>query len=531
MVLALRTLEWKGRRVWSDCAEPPPLYLQELHHEVASHLFGTEPGCGRYLRSEDATVGAWLKKTASATHRSGLNAHIGWVPGLWIELFLSPYGAGVLSLSMEAHWPEAEDEAADRFRTMAFNYRIAQMRPGTTPEIVTPHPKDDPKLACKIGPDTPPPPKPDAAFEDRLGALGGHVTLPEICDYVLSPLKNRFGMLRAQEQFSVYTVLKFDAGADFRAVAEDDPLRAFLAGMAQVEEAGHAGTSSSVVESAVLNTKHLVAASCLGLVHAVADQPPRADGEVCGFNAGRVPTVREKYFSPFLFAYLQRLALARFREEAARLVDSNNPLRKNQAGDREFTPKFALLRQQLLAFAVSGHTAETSPRQVVNYYYALAQRALGVRQALETLRRAVEDMALDQASKSAAEEARKQGESLRIMVSMQTKVEWIEIFIISFYATELTRTVAELHRFGHAYTANTVPLWTFGAALAATIGLKPWKHYKRRILTGRTVLALIAVALLAGLWFYNGVRLRPGAATEAPAASHASETPKPATAH
>ena len=530
-VAALGMLEWKGRKVWRDRADPPPLYLQELHDEVASHLFGTEPGCGRYLRSEDATAGAWLKKTTLVAHRSGINARISWVPGLWIELFLSPFGVGVLSLSIEVHWPEAVDESADRFRTKAFNYRVAQMRPGTTPEIVTPHPADDPKLANRISPDTPQPPKPDAELEDRLGALGGRVTLPEICAYVLSPLKGQFGLVRAQNQFSVYTVLKFGADTDFRAIAADEALGAFLTGVAQVEEASHAGTASSVVESAVLNSRHFVAASCLGLVHAVADQTPRTGEESHGFNAQRIPTVREKYFSPFLFAYLQRLALTRFREEAAKLVESNSPARKSTAKQGAFTPKFAFLRQQLLAFAVSGHTTETSTRQVANYYYALVQRGLGVQQALEALRRAVEDMALDQASRSAAEESRKQGESLEIMVSMQNKVEWIEIFIISFYATELTKAVAELHGFAHTYTANTVPLWTLGAALAAMIGLKPWKHYRTKVLTGRRILAFVAVAVLAGLWFYNGVRLQQRAIPEAPAAAPAHEEAKPAASH
>jgi hypothetical protein len=498
--------------------------LQELHEEVARHLFGTEPGCGRYLRSDEATVGAWLRKTSFVAH--GVNAHIRWVPGLWIELFLSPYGVGVLSLSFEVYWPDRCDQAPDLFRTKAFNYRVAQMRAETTPEIVTPHPQDDPKLAGKIGPGTPPPPQPNASLEERLGAPGGQVTLPEICDFLLSPLERRFSMVRVQNQFSVYAVVKFDTGVDFRTItAADDPLLGFLTGLAQVEEAGHAGTSSSIVETAVLNTKHFVAASCLGLVHAVADQPPPAWDEEHGFNAQRVPIVREKYFSPFLFASLQRLSLNRFRDEAANLVDSNNPLRKHKYPREEFTQRFAMLRQRLLAFAVTGHTSETSSRQVANYYYALAQRALGVQQALETLRRAVEDMALDQSSKTTAEEARKQGESLKILVSTQNKVEWIEIFIISFYATELTKAVAELHGFSHSYMANTIPLWTFGVALMAVLGLKPWKHYKEKIITAKRVAVFAAVALLAALWFYTGIRLRPSGGEEHPAAAAAHETP------
>jgi hypothetical protein len=117
--------------------------------------------------------------------------------GPGIELFISPYGVGVLSLTLRVGdklladgnpYTRAPLEPGD---VQQFNYRAAQMRLATQPGLLLPHPNDHPFNPPPTGPaaaNISPAPTADAPFNERLGILGGVITLDELQTLLLSPL-------------------------------------------------------------------------------------------------------------------------------------------------------------------------------------------------------------------------------------------------------------------------------------------------------------------------------------------------------
>ncbi|WP_295442483.1 hypothetical protein [uncultured Thiodictyon sp.] len=98
----------------------------------------------------------------------------------------------------------------------------------------------------------------------------------------------------------------------------------------------------------------------------------------------------------------------------------------------------------------------------------------------------------------------------------QRKVEWLEVFLVSFYATELANLIADSH-FDHGYGRWGVlaaPLLGGGVAM---VGLRPWRvHHEGHetwwsILARLSVFAAAAVAVALWLWFgFTVYRLQAG---------------------
>jgi hypothetical protein len=81
-----------------------------------------------------------------------------------------------------------------------------------------------------------------------------------------------------------------------------------------------------------------------------------------------------------------------------------------------------LLRSKMLATASRSEFIEVSTRDTVNRFFEQCQKAQDVPQALALVQQTIGDM-------DASLRAEKQYELTRHMASMQTKVEWIEIFV------------------------------------------------------------------------------------------------------
>jgi hypothetical protein len=148
------------------------ILLYETLPSVRSYLFeGGAGGCA-YLRVPDATANAWLRNGGTfscdaqpADTQPGERPREFAVtlasPG--IELFLSPHGAGVLSLAFDAR------DSAEPMALPDLNYRLSQVRPYTAFAFRLPHGAHNPV----------PPPAPDAPLAERLGRSGGAFRLIE----------------------------------------------------------------------------------------------------------------------------------------------------------------------------------------------------------------------------------------------------------------------------------------------------------------------------------------------------------------
>ena len=135
--------------------------------------------------------------------------------------------------------------------------------------------------------------------------------------------------------------------------------------------------------------------------------------------------------------------------------------------------EFEALRERVALFSLAGHFVDATTREAHLRYYGLCQKGQRVQETLRSLRSTIQ--AINQ-----AHVAEEQSSQLRSLNDTQEKVEWIELFIISFYGAELAKTVSEMFRFEHVYAQWSV----IGTALVALgfayllLGLG--KHGKRR---------------------------------------------------
>ncbi|HEV3263226.1 MAG TPA: hypothetical protein VG013_40700 [Gemmataceae bacterium] len=470
---ALRAELWPGRDakphdLW-ECAEPHHLYRDELLDHVVGFLFTSAEvsGCG-YLKIDDAAANAWFAQTEVQLH-SGIRLPVRLVPGVRMEVFLSPQGVGVLSVALT---PEQRGLPLDE--AVAFNYQLAQFRRRLAAKIRKRHPKDDLKVWERIPPAEqgriPAAPEDDAPLLRRLGAPGGSFTLDELIGHLLEPLQ-KHGLRSTQSELSVYTVARLGRGADFGDPAVRTRLAAYLSALAQVEEPGHAGMAPERlgVADAVLNRRHWAAVGLLGAAHLAADQ-----GDVA-FDDQKMPIIRDKYFMPFLVALLQRVALNRGIEEAGQIL-ARPP--------REAPQALIGLREDLLRFAVEGHFTQVSSRQALHRFYQLAREGLDIPSAWEEVRRAIADLDAQFAAQRQTLLTRDMARNLGVVARVQTMVEWIEVFIVSVYfahlwhmLTHANGSVERLFPRSHDWVVHGgVVVCALLGGLITFLLVKPWKH-------------------------------------------------------
>lgn len=244
---------------------------------VADFLFLGDGGECRRLQVRDAVAQSWMRTTTVVEYPGGATVPVLLIPGLWIELFLSSYGVGLVSIGIQPDFRRLQDKFFDESHAKQFTYRLAQRRPTTAPTLYVPHPQDDPRTRERMNPNTAPPPTEEARFVDRLGVLGGGFTLSELTDFLLSPLQEQFHYKLAQQQFSAYSVVRFGKEVDFSQQGVQAQLGPLLSGLAQVEEPTHAGAVEGAVDvpHQIVNTRHWAAVGFLGTAHLVADRTHR----------------------------------------------------------------------------------------------------------------------------------------------------------------------------------------------------------------------------------------------------------------
>jgi hypothetical protein len=430
------------------------LYKNEALPNSHDFLFGSSAGCCAYLRVPDETANYWFKnggmfsKPSDQGNPGASERPTEFAVGLarpGIELFLSTHGAGVFSVSFEPKHIGALRSLQE------LNYRLSQVRSSMAYRFRLPY-SDSPRN---------PHPRPDehAPFVERLGKSGGEFTLAEWAGFLLEPLC-ALGYRRIQEQFSVYSVTRFGPAADFTDPDVAAALRPYLAAVAHVEEYHHVG--SLAVAGHILNPRHWAAVGSLGAAHLVADQDPPHP-----FDEQRIPTVLHKYFIPYLLSLMQRIALQRIMSEARTTITELTcgcEQRPERASD--LITGLRALNSHSLAFTVNGYFAEVSSREAINQYYELAQQGLRVQDRFQTVQRALSDAEvmdnnhfqsgaltelghlagkLNQTIDNLKSLLSEAGENVRIVANVQSKVEWLEVFFVSYYATAMVYYVGHDH--------------------------------------------------------------------------------------
>lgn len=487
----LRTATIAGHQAAWKVGEPPSLYREEILDPVAQYLFSGKalgPDC-IYHRVPNDVGNQWFHD-AVVQLSPKLSVPVRLVRRVGIELYVSNQGVGILAVALTPDLP-----ALDRQAATAFNYRIAQLREATAARFHIPHPSEKPEIWERI-PEAKrkPAPAPDAPVSERLGVRGGDFSISEIIEEVLRPLAS-FDLRRVQGTLSVYTVARFGSEMDLEHESIRRTFSSFLSALAQVQEPSHAGTVSNEpgLPNEVLNRRHWTAVSLLGATHLVADQPPPAGLEKHPFNEQRVPRIREKYFVPFVVAFLQRLILQRASDRANSIVLA-------RGDDRGVA--LSELQMEILRFAVCGHFSEVSPRTPLHQFYRLSQEGLDVPRIFTEVRRAITDLSecLRDERQARIEKAQAQleremakdidvttklshqmAENIKVTTKLSLHVEWIEVFLVSVYAAHMVHMLRPEGEGSHGGIFAENWHWLVVSAailgfLVALFGLKPWKH-------------------------------------------------------
>ena len=111
--------------------DPRELYKEELLDHVTEFLFpsGDQIGC-RYLKVSESATQSWFQDTKVLLSDGG-ELPVSLIPGVQIEVFLSNYGIGILSLAlMPVRHHRSPDSVLNLDGALNFNYRLASYSHG-----------------------------------------------------------------------------------------------------------------------------------------------------------------------------------------------------------------------------------------------------------------------------------------------------------------------------------------------------------------------------------------------------------------
>lgn len=425
------------QRPWVE-ANPPGLYKDELLDHVVAYLF---PGC----RPAPTKSCGYLRLSEQASNRIFHNAvmelrdqpsiRVSLVPADGCEVFLTDQGTGVFSMALHPDLAPGDLTGA-----IDFNYLLARTHGGPGADFHIPHAAEE-KANWEAIPEhhrarIASAPAPDAPIEERLGAAGATFRISELIATLLKPLEG-LGLRSVQEGLSLHSVAVFDDGVVFDDPGHRRALGPFLLALAQIEEPSHAPTASllDAVPNELLNRRHWAASGLQASAHLVSDQAPEEGRRAVEFNQQRVPVVRDKYFIPYLIAYLQRLALQRALGDAGRIVALSDRLAS--------AVRLSALRDSLLEFGVEGHFPQVSNRHVLHRYYKLAQRGLDIGGYWGEVQRALGDLEARYTIESQTRLTAGMAKSLKQGVRLQKAIHLIEVFLVSVYAAHLTHILID----------------------------------------------------------------------------------------
>jgi hypothetical protein len=485
---ALQTLSFSTRnndmQVWERVEKPSGIYQEEMLDRVTQFLFSGEVGSCGYLQVNKEVANKWFDKQVSELS-GGADSLIAQLKMTdksgGIELFLSHFGVGILAISLTATNFENYNLAKQ------FNYRLSQGRKRLVLQLALPHSHDDPRQ--------PPPPAASEPLTARLGKCGGKFDLVELRQFLLSPLEEEKLLLPPlQTQFSVYTVVHFDNPVDFSQAEIREQLQPLLAALTHVEEPNHPGSLELVHK--VMNPCHWAAVGTLGMAQLTAEQSPKQKFD-------RVSVVLNKYFMAYLSAYLQRLVLQRILNEASIVV--------RQKGTVENQAELQQLHSATLDFTITGYFTEISSREVLNQTYRLVQQGLRVPESFAMVQNTLHRIDVNKNARFQKEMsqdlntmAKELNHNVDAVTGMHHKMEWLEVFFVSFYAMQLSQILSKSFHFVEVYSSWSVVSWPFVAGFMAFLGLQPHKRKRDKESKFDIYGPFLLLVIMVMIWFVVG---------------------------
>jgi hypothetical protein len=96
--------------------------------------------------------------------------------------------------------------------------------------------------------------------------------------------------------------------------------------------------------------------------------------------------------------------------------------------------------------------------------------------------------------------------NVAVVTNVQRKVEWLEVFFVSFYATELVHLITKALSFASHYARWSIIIWPIFAGGMTFWGLKPHSHHDQKSSYLPAFILLISAILwfVGGWWFFGG---------------------------
>jgi hypothetical protein len=466
----------------------PAVYHEEMLPNVSAFLFaGSESGTCHYLKMTNDAIQTWFRDLEFEMRR-GVVVRASIVARIGIEMFLTPYGTGILSITLSPDKKEMTPQ-----EVLEFNYRTSRIHKRGLATLrsavrAAPSSASDSNNAAVQDP-----PAARLPLEQRWGKAGGDYEMKELVETLLGPLKP-FDLQFAQDSFSVFTVVRFDEQIDFESPEVVKRMSTFLSSLAQIEEPMHTGGVSGIVnvEHLMLNRRHWVASGMYGSAHIISDQPPPPGQEAHPFNQQRTHRVRDRYFIPYMLATLQRWSLQRFVFDAGHLA-----MRALQ--DPKVESEFQNLQRDLLRFAMDGHYTQVSSREAIHQYYRLARKGMDLAEIWREARQAIADNHARITMARQQEIAENMEQNTHVVAAVQNKIEWVEIVIMSVYAVELLHVLHEVSTENGYGLAVIVWVFAICAGILAALLLEPWHHWHGSRLRQFSILGALCLMPLAYL--------------------------------
>ncbi len=333
--------------------------------------------------------------------------------------------------------------------------------------------------------------------EKRLDSEGPIFSASDLFIRFFEPLRGRQGkdLWPNRERLRSILVVRVGSEVTLRSVARpaevtdaDGDLAGFVAAACQAEDRTHPTPPADVpgVHVEMLSSHHLSGVSTQGVCHLVIDQEIKYDDD-------RADNVQDRYFVDYLAASALRGELTQLTGVARKLVELPPESRTEEMLNRmRLRTGLLLTRSDLL---------EVSTRDAHNRFYSLAKDALEVDRQLALVQQTT-------AGLDAQFTMTKQLAISRATQETQTKVEWIEIFLISVYAFEVAEALGGEFHFDHGYV-GWGSLVVFALAFGfSVIWVRPYgeEHGEGKVwqakLISRVRVGLVVLGVFLGVgWF------------------------------
>ncbi len=322
---------------------------------------------------------------------------------------------------------------------------------------------------------------------------------------MLAPIHDLIG--GTQGQLTMYSVVEFAGeGADFGQDLKD--YAAAICSMAELEEGSHAprAEADALGEVLRLTERHIVAASSMGIAHFVSRQP-----QGLRFEDDRAQRILVKYFASALAAYFQSIGLNHYERETVRGL--------GKPGGLENIGKLA---NEIASFVASANLGRINRRDSHNRYYDHLRTAMRTGFGMVSLQRTLRDLGqsleLQEQTGTLGKIEALHDQVLQAQKLLQeTQAELghdhkrlanLELFIVMVYVLEMAHVFGTLTGAKHGYSLIAAVTGMFVGLILVILMVKrpawvPKKIENSLISVSLVFMVLYCAALVTPVWVEN----------------------------